>query len=106
MRPPTSCRPQLNSSRPPSPNTPPFPADEVSGSLLRLLHQLASCLPAAEALARCAPPAVPPLAAVLSWGTAAAVLSLETLKRAMAPANRWRDSLVAGCLRQGCYGRP
>jgi hypothetical protein len=89
---------------PPCPPRPPHahPADDVSGSLLRLLHQLASCLPAAEALARCVPPAVPPLAAALRWGTAAAVLALEALKRALAPANRWRDSLVTGCLRQGC----
>ena len=47
-------------------------ADEVSGSLLRLLHQLSSCLAAAEALARCTPPAVPPLLGALRWGTGAA----------------------------------
>lgn len=29
------------------------------------------------------------------------VLALETLKRALAPANRWRDSLVASCLAAG-----
>ena len=47
-------------------------ADEVSGSLLRLLHQLSSCLAAAEALARCTPPAVPPLLGAMRWGTGAA----------------------------------
>lgn len=75
--------------------------DEVSGSLLRLLHQLASCTGAAEALARCTPPAVPPLLGALRWGTAASVLSLEALKRALAPTNRWRDTLVSACLSAG-----
>jgi hypothetical protein len=76
------------------------PADDVSGSLLRLLHQLASSPAAAETLARCVPPAVPPLLGALCWGTGAAVLALESLKRALAPSNRWRDNLVASCLRQ------
>lgn len=40
---------------------PPAEADDFGGSVLRLLHQLASSLPAAEALARTSPPAVPSL---------------------------------------------
>ncbi len=54
-------------------------ADEVSGSLLRLLHQLSSCLAAAEALARCTPPAVPPLLGAMRWGTGAAGEGLHTV---------------------------
>ena len=97
LRHPVSTPPTL---LPLPPLPPPAAADDLSGSLLRLLHQLASCGAAAEALARCAPPAVPPLLGAMCWGTGAAVLSLETLKRALAPSNRWRDSLVSGCLRQ------
>lgn len=58
--------------------------------------QLSTSIPAAEALARCSPPAVPVLAATLLCGTAAAVLGLETLKRSLALANRSRDLLVGG----------
>ncbi len=83
----------------PYPLAPSLSADDLSGSLLRLLHQLSSSTAAAEALSRCVPAAVPPLLGAMLWGTAPAVLALETLKRSLAPANRWRDKLVAGCLR-------
>ena len=66
--------------------------------------QLSSALPAAEALARCAPPAVPTLSATLLCGTAAGVLGLETLKRALTPANRSRDLLVRGGRWAGLFG--
>lgn len=41
----------------------PSNADELGGSALRLLHQLANSTMAAEALARIAPPAVPTILA-------------------------------------------
>ncbi|GAB4814092.1 hypothetical protein N2152v2_001138 [Parachlorella kessleri] len=80
---------------------PPLAADDLTGSILRLLHQLSSSLPAAEALARCPTPAVPTLSCTLLCGTAAGVLGLETLKRALTPANRSRDLLVGACLGAG-----
>lgn len=54
------------------PSRPSAPTDELSGSLLRLLHQLASSISAAEALARCTPAATPLLLGALRWGTGAA----------------------------------
>ncbi len=44
--------------------------DELGGSCLRLLHQLAAAEPAAEAMARTVPPAVPVLVAAMGWGVA------------------------------------
>ena len=44
--------------------------DELGGSCLRLLHQLAAAGPAAEAMARTLPPAVPVLVAAMGWGVA------------------------------------
>ena len=41
----------------------PTDADELGGSALRLLHQLANSMAAVEALARVAPPAVPTILA-------------------------------------------
>ena len=41
--------------------------DELGGSALRLLHQLASSPAAAEALARIAPPAVPTILAAIRY---------------------------------------
>lgn len=75
--------------------------DEVAGSLLRFIHKLALATTAAETLARCSPPAVPILISSMRWGSGAAVLALEALKRALAPENRGRDILVGSCLRCG-----
>ena len=73
--------------------------DELGGSALRVLHQLAASAGAAEALATsAAAPCVPTVAAAMAWGPAAAVLALETLKRALALDNRQRDALVAQAL--------
>ena len=44
--------------------------DELGGSCLRLLHQLAAAAPAAEAMARTMTPAVPVLVAAMGWGVA------------------------------------
>lgn len=84
------CSPSACNLRSPAPPLRRFPPLQLSASLA-----------AAEALARCSPPAVPTLAATLLCGTAAAVLGLETLKRALAPANRSRDLLVGACMGAG-----
>lgn len=78
-----------------------LPADDVSGSALRLLHALASAPSAGEALARSSPPSVPVLVAAMQWGGAAAVLAVETLKRGLAGGNRSRDLLVGAALGAG-----
>ncbi len=78
-----------------------LPADDVSGSALRLLHALASAPSAGEALARSSPPSVPLLVAAMQWGGAAAVLAVETLKRGLAAGNRSRDLLVGAALGAG-----
>ena len=76
--------------------------DEVGGSALRILHQLAVSLPAAEGIARATPPASGPLmAAMAKWGLAGSVLALETVKRALTPASRSRDLLIAALLSGG-----
>lgn len=77
------------------------PPDELGGSALRLLHQLASATSAAEALARTSPPAVPTLMAAMGWGMAGSALALETLQRALTLANRARDGLVGSALGAG-----
>jgi len=77
------------------------PPDELGGSALRLLHQLASATSAAEALARTSPPAAPTLMAAMGWGMAGSALALETLQRALTLANRARDSLVGSALGAG-----
>lgn len=77
------------------------PPDALGGSVLRLLHQLASATSAAEALSRGAPPAVPTLIAVMDWGMAGSALALETLQRALSLANRARDNLVGSALGAG-----
>jgi DnaJ family protein C protein 13 len=78
-----------------------LPADDVSGSALRLLHALASAPSAGEALARSSPASVPVLVAAMQWGGAAAVLAVETLKRGLALGNRSRDLLVGAALGAG-----
>jgi len=76
-------------------------ADDVTGSILRLLHRFAAATTAAEALARSTPPAVPIVVSVLRWGPGpASIVALETLKRALALENRDRDVLVGACM--GC----
>lgn len=77
------------------------PPDDLGGSALRLLHQLASATSAAEALARTSPPAAPTLMAAMGWGMAGSALALETLQRALTLANRARDSLVGSALGAG-----
>ena len=77
------------------------PPDELGGTALRLLHQLASATSAAEALSRTAPPAAPILVAAMGWGMAGSALALETLQRALTLNNRARDSLVGRCLQAG-----
>ena len=63
--------------------------DEVGGSALRMLHQLAASRPSAEAVARATPPASGPLmAAMAAWGLAGSVLALETIARALVLGNR------------------
>ncbi|GFR46452.1 hypothetical protein Agub_g8026, partial [Astrephomene gubernaculifera] len=94
---------------------------EACGSALRLLHQLCDSVAAAEALATMptstAPPAVQVLYGAMRLGSAAAaaggsgggegtamaarLLALETLKRALSPANRHRDVLVLQALQYG-----
>ncbi|KAF8069423.1 GRV2 [Scenedesmus sp. PABB004] len=82
------------------------PPDELGGSVLRLLHALAASPGAAEALAASAgAPLVPTLAAAMAWGHGASLLVLETLKRALSPANRQRDTLVAQALSAGMPAR-
>ncbi|KAK9822709.1 hypothetical protein WJX81_005943 [Elliptochloris bilobata] len=78
----------------------PSDADELGGSALRLLHALAGAPAGAEALSRASPPALPTLLGALRWGLAGSLLALETLARALAPANRMRDTLIAAAL--GC----
>lgn len=78
------------------------PPDELGGSILRLLHQLAASTGAAEAMAASTnAPVVPTLLPAMAWGHGASILVLETLKRALSPANRQRDSLVAQALQAG-----
>ena len=77
------------------------PPDDLGGSALRLLHQLASATSAAEALSRTVPPAVPTLMAAMNWGMAGSALALETLQRALSLANRARDNLVGSALGAG-----
>jgi len=79
----------------------PSDADELGGSALRLLHALAAAPAGGEALARARPPALPALLAAMRWGLAGSLLALETLARALAPANRSRDALVAAALTAG-----
>jgi len=78
------------------------PPDELGGSILRLLHQLAASTGAAEAMATStSAPVVPTLLPAMAWGHGASILVLETLKRALSPANRQRDTLVAQALQSG-----
>lgn len=73
--------------------------DELGGSILRLLHQLAAATGAGEALAAATgAPLVPTLVSAVAWGHGASILVLETLKRALAVGNRQRDTLVAQAL--------
>lgn len=73
--------------------------DELGGSILRLLHQLAAAQGASEALAvATGSPLVPTLVTAIRWGHGASILVLETLKRALEPGNRQRDTLVAQAL--------
>jgi DnaJ family protein C protein 13 len=82
------------------------PPDELGGSILRLLHQLAASSGSAEALAASTnAPLVPTLLSAMAWGHGASILVLETLKRALSPANRQRDSLVAQALQAGLVQR-
>jgi hypothetical protein len=76
-------------------------ADEIGGSALRVLHQLAGTAAGAEAVARAAPPAAPVLAGAMGWGVAGTALSLETLKRALGLGVPSRDALVGSALRCG-----
>ena len=63
--------------------------DEVGGSALRMLHQLAASRPSAEAIARATPPTSGPLmAAMAKWGLAGSVLALETIARTLVLGNR------------------
>ena len=77
------------------------PPDDLGGTALRLLHQLACATSASEALSRTSPPAAPILVAAMAWGMAGSALALETLQRALTLSNRARDSLVGGCLQAG-----
>ena len=80
----------------------PSDAGETGGSILRLLHQLALAMTAAEAMARAVPAPVSMLmTAMAGWGLAGSVLSLETLQRALALDNRARDLLVGSALSAG-----
>jgi DnaJ family protein C protein 13 len=75
------------------------PPDELGGSILRLLHQLSAAPGAAEGLAAAtAAPLVPTMLPAMAWGHGATILVLETLKRALSPANRGREGLVAQAL--------
>lgn len=76
--------------------------DELGGSILRLLHQLAAAHGASEALAvATGAPLVPTLVAAVAWGHGAGILVLETLKRALDTGNRQRDTLVVQALQVG-----
>ena len=73
--------------------------DEVGGTALRLLHQLAASRSAAEAISRAMPTAAMPLMAAMStWGLAGSVLALETVKRAIVLDNLSRDLLIGPLL--------
>lgn len=76
--------------------------DEIGGTLLRMLHQLADNPAAAEAMATCtAAPAVQVLMQSMGWGHGAMLLVLETLQRALSPSNRHAGLLVAQALAAG-----
>ena len=76
--------------------------DEIGGTALRLLHQLAASLSAAEAISRAAPSAAKPLMAAMErWGLAGSVLALEAIKRAIVLDNSSRDMLVGALLSAG-----
>ncbi len=64
--------------------------DEIAGSALRLLHQLAAGDAGGEALARARPPFAAVLRPALAADAppAAAALALEALQRALSPSNR------------------
>jgi DnaJ family protein C protein 13 len=70
--------------------------DEIGGSMLRVLHQLASSPVAAEALAAStSAPFIPTCMKATAWGHGASLLVLETFKRALNVNNRQRDVLVS-----------
>jgi DnaJ family protein C protein 13 len=76
--------------------------DELGGSILRLLHQLAASSGASEALAvATGAPLVPTLVTAMAWGHSASILVLETLKRALGLGNRQRDLLVGQAVQAG-----
>ncbi|WIA30400.1 hypothetical protein OEZ86_000485 [Tetradesmus obliquus] len=76
--------------------------DELGGSILRLLHQLAASAGASEALAiATGAPLVPTLVTAMAWGHSASILVLETLKRALGLGNRQRDLLVGQAVQVG-----
>ena len=70
--------------------------DDIGGSILRVLHQLASSSVAAEALAASSSaPFIPTCMKATAWGHGASLLVLETFKRALSVQNRQRDVLVS-----------
>jgi DnaJ family protein C protein 13 len=76
--------------------------DELGGSILRLLHQLAASPGASEGLAiATGAPLVPTLVTAMAWGHSANILVLETLKRALGWGNRQRDLLVGQAVQVG-----
>jgi DnaJ family protein C protein 13 len=76
--------------------------DELGGSILRLLHQLAASPGASEGLAiATGAPLVPTLVTAMAWGHSANILVLETLKRALGLGNRQRDLLVGQAVQVG-----
>lgn len=76
--------------------------DEIGGTALRLLHQLAASLAAAEAISRAVPSAAEPfMSAMERWGLAGSVLALEAIKRSIVLDNPTRDLLVEPLLRAG-----
>jgi DnaJ family protein C protein 13 len=76
--------------------------DELGGSILRLLHQLAASPGASEGLSvATGAPLVPTLVTAMAWGHSASILVLETLKRALALGNRQRDLLVGQAVQVG-----
>jgi DnaJ family protein C protein 13 len=96
--PPTSSDPAAAGAAPSVAVAP----DEVGGCILRLLHQLAASPAAAEALASASSaPLVPTVMKAMAWGHGATLLVLELLKRALAPGNRQRDTLVGQALSCG-----
>lgn len=76
-------------------------ADEVGGSVLRILHQVAERGSAVESLSMASPPLVPALQGCLRWGVAGSLLALETLQRCLSAVNPARDNVVAQALRFG-----